>query len=173
MSESTYKTRKAFLIPFILDTLLLFVLVLVSLFTDSFPAETIILVFIFIPLFYVFIESLIRRTSVGERGIKIKKLFREKKLEWKDITNVDAMIIRKKVYLLLTTTKGFHVLTNTHEKFTTLVKDIVNRINEEKVEIRVRDMVNKPVRRVADILVAWIAVVILATVIFMKFILEF
>lgn len=173
MSESTYKTRKAFLIPLILDTLLLFVLVLVSLFTGSFPAETIILVVIFIPLFYVFIESLIRKTSVGEKGIEIKKLFRGKKLEWKDITNVDAMIIRKKVYLLLTTTKGFYVLTNTYEKFTTLVKDIVNRVDEKKVEIMVRDMADKPVMRVADILGAWIAVVILAAVILMKFILEF
>ncbi len=173
MSESTYRTRKAFVIPLILDTILLFFLVLVSLFTGGSPAETIILVVIFIPLFYVFIESLIRKISVGEKGIEIKKLFREKKLEWEEITNVDAMIIRKKVYLLLTTTKGFHVLTNTCEKFITLVKDIVNRIDEEKVEIRVRDMADKPVRRVADVLVAWIAVVILATVIFMKFILEF
>lgn len=173
MSESTYKTRKAFLIPLTLDTLLLSILLMVSFFTGSFPAETIVLVVILIPLIYLFAESLIRRTSVGEKGIKIKNLFREKKLEWEDITNVDSMIIRKKIYLLLTTTKGFHVLTNTYEKFTILAEDIVGRIDDDKVEIRVRDMVNNPVRRVADILMAWVAVVILATIIFMKYILEF
>ena len=169
MSESTYRVRKNFLIPLVLDTILLFVLVLVSLLRGTFPAETIVLVIIFIPLFYLFIESLIRKTSVGAKGIRIKKLFRVRTLQWDDITNVDVMIIRKKVYLLLTTTKGFHVLTNTYEHFTALVKDIVDRMDKEKIEDRVLDMAEKPVRRVADILAAWIAVVILSAVIFLKF----
>ena len=169
MSESTYRARKTFLIPLVLDTILLFVLVLVSLLRGTFPAETIVLVIIFIPLFYLFIESLIRKTFVGAKGIRIKKLFRVRTLQWDDITNVDVMIIRKKVYLLLTTTKGFHVLTNTYEHFTALVKDIIDRMGKEKIEDRVLDMAEKSVRRVADILAAWIAVVILSVVIFLKF----
>jgi hypothetical protein len=173
MSESTYKTRKSFLIPLGLDTALLFVLLMISLCTGNFPVETIILVIIFIPIFYLFMESSIRQVSVEAHGIKIKKLFRGKKLEWKDITNVDSMVVRKKVYLLLTTTKGFHVLTNTYEEFTSLVKAITDHIDEAKVETRVRDMVDTPVRRVSDILMAWVAVVIIAAVILIKYILEF
>jgi hypothetical protein len=146
---------------------------MISLCTGNFPVETIILVIIFIPIFYLFMESSIRQVSVEAHGIKIKKLFRGKKLEWKDITNVDSMVVRKKVYLLLTTTKGFHVLTNTYEEFTSLVKAITDHIDEAKVETRVRDMVDTPVRRVSDILMAWVAVVIIAAVILIKYILEF
>ena len=170
MSESTYKTRRSFLVPLILDTALLFILLMMSLFTGSFPAETVILGIIFLPTFYLLVESLIRKVSVGEKGIRIKKLFRGKKLEWGDITNVDSMIVQKKVYLLLTTTKGFHVLTNTYDEFTSLVKDIIDRIDEAKVEVRVRNMVSTPVKRISDILMAWVAVVIIVAVIFLKYI---
>jgi len=165
---SEYGARKHFLIPLILDTLLLSVLVIISIFQGSSPAETIILVIIFIPLFYLCIESSNRRVFVKAKGIRIKKLFRERSLRWEDITNLDAMVIRRKVYLLLTTTKGFHILTNTYENFTTLVSDIIDHMDERKVESKVLEITEKSLVRRADILTAWIAVAILVTVIALK-----
>ncbi|MBN2568848.1 MAG: PH domain-containing protein [Deltaproteobacteria bacterium] len=123
---------------------------------------------IFIPLFYLCIESSNRKIFVDAKGIRIKKLFREKLLRWEDITNLDTMIIRSKVYLLLTTTRGFHILTNTYEKFTTLVRDIIDHMDERKVEPAVPEIIGKSVVRKADILTAWIAVAILVTVIVLK-----
>lgn len=169
MPEVTYRVRVTFLIPLILDALLLFALVLISLFRRTFPAETIILAIICIPLVCLLLELLVRVVSVGAKGISIKKLFRVKTLQWGDITNVDVMVIRKKIYLLLTTTKGFHILTNTYDNFTTLVQDITGHLHAEVVEQRVLEVADTPIVRRADILAAWIAVAMLVGVISLKF----
>ncbi len=117
MSVNTYRVRKQFLVPLTLDLVLLFLLIAISLFTKATPAEMVILVVIFIPLLYIFLESLFLETSIGDKGVSIKKFLRGKELSWNDITNVDTMTVGKKVYLLLTTTKGFHILSNTHGDF--------------------------------------------------------
>ena len=169
MQESAYRARVSFLVPLILDTLLLCVLVLISLFRGTFPAETIILVIILLPLTYLLLESLVRLVSVGETGIRIQKLFRNKTLQWEDITNVDVMIIRKKIYLLLTTTKGFYILTNTFGNFTTLVQDITGHLRDDVVEQRVLEVAERSVVRRADVVAAWIAVAMLAIIIYLKF----
>ena len=169
MQESAYRARVSFLIPLILDTLLLCVLVLISLFRGTFPAETIILVIILLPLMYLLLESLVRVVSVGAQGILITKLFRKKTLHWEDITNVDVMIIRKKIYLLLTTTKGFHILTNTFGNFTALVQDITGHLRDDVIEQRVMEVAERSVVRRADIVAAWIAVAMLVIIIYLKF----
>jgi len=169
MQESAYRARVSFLIPLILDTLLLCVLVLISLFRGTFPAETIILVIILLSLMYLLLESLVRMVSVGAQGILITKLFRKKKLHWEDITNVDVMIIRKKIYLLLTTTKGFHILTNTFGNFAALVQDITGHLRDDVIEQRVLEVAERSVVRRADIVAAWIAVAMLVIIIYLKF----
>lgn len=168
MSASEYGARKNFLIPLIMDTLLLSVLVIISIFKGFSPAETVILVIIFIPILYLCIESLNRKIFVEATGIRIKKLFREKSLQWEDITNLDAMVIQRKVYLLLTTTKGFHILTNTYGNFISLVNDIIDHVDERKVEPKVLEISQKSLVRTADILTAWIAFAILVIVIILK-----
>jgi len=168
MSEKTYRVRKQFLVPLTLDCILLFLLIVVSAFTTTIPAEMVVLVVVFLSLLYIFLESFFLETSIGEKGIRIKKFLRGKDLSWNDITNVDTMTVRKKVYLLLTTTKGFHVLSNTHGEFYSMVSDLSSRVDSERVEESVKTVIDEPVKRRSDIVTSWLAAVILIVVICLK-----
>lgn len=156
------------MIPFSIDLLLLFVLIIISFMTKSLLAERIILVLICMPLLYIFFESLYRRTTIGEEKLRIEKFLRKKEVPWKEVINVDIMTVGKKAYLLLTAKKGFHILPNSHENFVSLVRDIAGRVENENVEERVSAFIEKPVRRTADVVASWVAAVLLMVVIFLK-----
>jgi hypothetical protein len=168
MKTNTYKTRGTFLFPIFLDSLLLFVLLVISIFDREFASETVVLSIIFVPTLYIFLQSISRRTTIGDDGIKMRKLFREKRFLWEHITNVDVMTLNKKVYLLLTTTRGFHTLANSHGDFTSLVKDVVRYVDHKKVEEGVWNVIDHPVRRMSDIVSVWVAFVVLLGAIILK-----
>ena len=168
MKANIYKTRMTFLLPIFLDLLFLPVLLVISLFDRGVSPETAVLSIIFVSTLCIFLVSARRRTTIEIEGIRVRKLFREKQLRWEDVTNVDVMTLHKKVYLLLTTTKGFHALGNSHEEFTSLVKDVVRYVDQEKIEESVRNVIEHPVKRTSDIVSAWVVFVILLGAIALK-----
>jgi len=170
MDTTTYTTRRGFLFPFSLALVLLLVLLILSVFDRSFPPEIVVLSIICVPTLYIFLESVWRRTTIEPEGVRIRKLFREKHLLWEDITNIDVLAVRKKVYLLLTTTKGFYTLANSHGNFAALVRDIVGHVDQEKIEEGVRDVIEHPVIRFSDVVSSWIASIILLGAIILKII---
>ncbi|MEA2014293.1 MAG: hypothetical protein U9N38_03180 [Thermodesulfobacteriota bacterium] len=170
MTTKTYRTRRAFLLPILLNSLFLLVLLVISICNRTFPAEPVVLLAVFVPTLCIFLASARRRTSIDNDGVKIRKLFKERTLLWVHITNVDVISLHKKVYLLLTTTKGFHVIANSHEDFTSIVKDLVQHIDQEMVEDGVRDIIDHPVKRISDIIFAWVAFVLLLGAIVLKII---
>lgn len=178
LSTRTYKTRKSFLIPFAVDMALLFVLIIISLAIGGAPQETIVLVIVFVPLAWLFFEALFREAIITPEGVVIKKFLRKKELQWGDITHIGSMIVRKKVYLLLTSTKGFHIISNAFGNFTALVGDVVEGVESvkvegvegDKVEGGVQELFQNPVKRVADVAATWIAALLLAGVVYFKLI---
>ncbi len=168
MSKTTYRIRKSLLIPLAIDTFFLFVLLVIVFFTDTHPAERIILSIIFIPLAYSLLETIFRKTTVETKGIQIQKLLRRKVLDWNDITNIDTIILRKKVYLILTTTKGFCTLSNSYGNFTNLTREIIEHTDSDKVEKSVRDIVKQPVHKIWDVVGIWLAAFLLFFIIYMK-----
>jgi len=85
-----------------------------------------------------------------------------------DITNVDLMVVRNKVYLLLTTTKGMQILSNAYADFTGLIDDVIGYVGDDKVEDGVRGIRERPVKRISDIVMTWIGAMILVGVIYFK-----
>jgi len=98
----------------------------------------------------------------------IRKLMRKKELRWEDITHIGALILRKRVYLLLTTVKGFYILSNAYEKFSTLVGDLVGRMDNEKVDEEVKRQMEHPARNLSDIVMTWFTAMVLAGIIIIK-----
>jgi len=168
MHQNAYRIRKSFLVPFSIDVVLLFILLLLSVFVKGSSFERIVLVIIFVPVFLVLLELLSRRVSTGDDGITIRKFLRKKELRWEDVTHVGTVVLRKKVYLLLTTVKGFYILSNAYEKFSTLVRDIVDRIDAQKVEAEAKKQIEHPVKNVSDIISSWIMALVLAGIISTK-----
>ncbi|HYA14810.1 MAG TPA: hypothetical protein VEF33_10775 [Syntrophales bacterium] len=130
--------------------------------------EKIALAVIFIPVLCVFFESLSRKVLTGDQGIMIRKFLRNKELRWEDITHAGALILRKRVYLLLTTVKGFYIISNAYERFSTLVRDVIDRMDKEKVEEEVRVQIEHPVKNISDIVMTWVTALVLIGIITIK-----
>ncbi len=151
-----------------IDAGLVFILLMISLFRKSSPVESIVLTVILVPLALIVLESFLREVTIGDDGITIRKILRKRSFGWGDITDVGTVILRKKVYLVLTTTKGFHIISNAYEDFAALVKSIVDRVESEKVEEPVKTLIGHPVRKFSDVVSAWVGAVVLLVIIYVK-----
>jgi tetrahydromethanopterin S-methyltransferase subunit F len=168
MAQRHYTIRKAFLIGLGLDAFLLFFLSMASLVMKGNTMEKLILMIFFLLTLVLFLECLLRRVTVVEEGLVIRKLGRNKALLWDEITRVGYLILRRKVYLLLTTVKGFFVISNAFEGFPRLVEDLVARVEPDRVEQDVRLQAGRFLTGVANIVAAWVAAVLMMVMILMK-----
>ncbi|HOK05596.1 MAG TPA: hypothetical protein PK836_02120 [Syntrophales bacterium] len=170
--EKTYTIRKSFLIPFGTAVFLLTVLTVTAFVTGASLVERAVLVVLLAPAAFVLREAVTRRVTVGEREISLHRLFRHKTLLWSDITHVGCLLLRGKAYILLTTKKGFHIISNAYEGFSDLVGDILSHLpsGEIEVEAEAKKQAEEPARNVSDVVAAWAAVVVLAGIIVIKWV---
>ena len=168
MSRSEYRIRRALLVVWGLDTLLLFCLMMIALLTRGAATERLIFTLFFLPAFVFFLECLYRRVAVAEEGLVIRKWGRTKAFPWSDITRVDCLTVRRKVYLLLTTLGGLFVVSNAFEGFTRLVEQIASRVPAERIEKDVLPQAAAAGTGSAVLIPAWIAAVLVTAMIAMK-----
>jgi tetrahydromethanopterin S-methyltransferase subunit F len=168
MAQRHYTIRRAFLIVLGLDALLLFCLFMVSLVMKENTVENLVLMLFFLPTLVLFLECLFRRVTVVEEGLVIRKLGRNKELLWDEITRVGYLILHRKVYLLLTTIKGFFVISNAFEGFPRLVEDLVAHVEPDRIEQDVRLQAGRSLTGIANIVAAWVAAVLMTAMILMK-----
>lgn len=109
-----------------------------------------------------------REIIVHDQGLKIKNFFRSKEFGWMEITHLAVVVLKKKVYFLLTTTKGFYIFSNLFENHALLVSSIMDRLDEEKVEVEVKKYLDHPLERLSLIVMSWVAVGIIIGVIILK-----
>ena len=168
MAQRHYTIRRAFLVILGLDAFLLFCLFLISLLMKGNTMEKLVLMIFFLPALVLFLECLFRRVTVVEEGLAIRKMGRNKTLLWDQITRVDYLILHKKVYLLLTTVKGFFAISNALGGFPRLVEEVVARVEPDRVEQDVRLQAGRSLTGGAHIVVAWVAAVLMMVMILMK-----
>lgn len=168
MSIQSFKIRREFLIPFgIVAGLVLVLLILACLSRGSF-IERLVLAAIALPTILLFLEARNRTAVMTDQGILFRKFFRRKDILWDDISHVGCVIVRGKVYLLLTTIKGFFILSNAYGNFDDLIHTIIQHIAIDKVDEDVRSQADHPLKNRADIISLWIAVMLLLTMIVLK-----
>ena len=166
--EDVYRIKRSLAVALIVDTALLVALLGVAFFKGNSPVEKVILSVFLVPLLLVTLEANYRRVTVSEKGLSIKKFFLKREFLWGDVTDVGAVILRNRVYLVLTTTKGFHIISNAYDGFSALVRGIVSHVEAERVEERVRALVERPVTKVSDVVSAWAGAVVLLVVIYIR-----
>ncbi len=168
MYQKTYKIKKSFLIALSAVVVLLFLLLLLSLFFKGSSVEKVVLAVIFISVLLVFLEFMSRKVLTEDQGILIRKFLREKKLLWEDITQVGIVVMRKRVYILLTTIKGFHILTNAYEGFPDLLQGIASHVDKDKMDEEVWNLLEHPIEKISDTVSTWFAAAVLIIIIILK-----
>ena len=170
MENKIYGIRKLFAVSFAVDVFLLCVLFALSFLLGGTSLERIVLAIFLIPSIYVLCELWSRKVVLDDQGLRLEKFLRKKELRWSQITNAGSLALRSRTYLLLTTTKGFVSISDAYENFPQLLQDIVERIDQEKVEEEVRQQMNSPQAGRSEIFKFWIAaLVMLALIIFKLF----
>jgi hypothetical protein len=166
MSENVYKIRRALLIPLMIIVALLLVLFLISLLNNSQSWEIIVLAILFFCSLFAGVHMAGKKIIVNTQGLKIINVFRRKEVSLAEITHLGVVVLQKKVYFLLTTTNGFYILSNLFENHALLIRSLVNKLGEEKVEVEVKKYLEHPLERLALIVASWVAVgIIIATII--------
>jgi len=166
--QRLHRIRTAFLLPLGLDVILLFSLFLMTLFLNGDTVERLIFALFLLPAGYFFLECLRRRVTVTGGGLVIRKLWFEKAISWDEITHVGVLTLHRKVYLLLTTVKGFFILSSAFEGFRALTEGIVSHVGLERVEEEVRLQAGRSVTGIAPVVSAWIAAVAMIGIVLLK-----
>ena len=96
------------------------------------------------------------------------KFFRTKEFVWTEITHLDVVNLRNKVYFLLTTTKGFYFFSNLLENHALLIRSLVDKLGNERVETEVKNYLDHPVERRSLIVMCWFAVLFSTAFIILK-----
>lgn len=167
--SQVYKIKKAFIVPFIVAVVLLFALLALSLFSGQ-PWEKILIAILCVITLVIAVEASEREFTVSEDGLSIKKFFRTKNFTWAEITHLGVVIMRNKVYFLLTTTKGFYMLSNLLQDHTLLIRYLADKLGDEKAEVEVKNYLENPIERTSLIVLTWIAVIIIIAIILTKLI---
>jgi len=162
-----YKIKKAFTFPFIAAVILLGVLLVLSLFSGQ-SWERVILAVLFVISAVVAVEAYERTFSVSEEGLRIRKFFRIKNFSWAEITHLGVVVMRNKAYFLLTTTKGFYIFSNLLRDHALLIRQLTEKLENERVEVEVKTYLESPVERTSLIVLTWIALIIIVAIILTK-----
>jgi hypothetical protein len=168
MESNIYGIRKLFAVSFGVDVFLLCVLFALSFVIGGSSLERIVLTVFLIPALYASCELWSRKILLDDKGIRLERFLRKKELKWPEITHVGAFVLRSRVYLLLTTVKGFVIISNAYENFPHLIQSIVERIDQEKIDEEVRQQMNSPLSARSEIFKSWFAAAVLLILIILK-----
>ena len=168
MSTRIYTIHRALVLPLALNALLLLTVLVLTAVRPSTAAERALLAAALVPMAVIAVEASMRRVAVGDEGLVLRKFFKQRTFRWADITHVGALAVRRKVYLVLTTTKGFHVLSNAYGRFGDLVRDVLARMEAQRIEEGAREILEAAGGNRANLFAAWLAAALLLVVAAMK-----
>lgn len=168
MSQQVYTIKRAFLIPLGIDVFLLMSLLILSVLPQGSTTERLVFSFFFFPSAFLFLDHVRRSLTLDDEGIIFRRLWKEKKVPWDRINHVGGLSVHGKVYLLLTTAKGFFIVSNAYGCFPELTEGIVSRVDPAKVEEEARAQAGRSQSGIAHIAMAWVAAALMVGIILVK-----
>ncbi len=116
----------------------------------------------------MFIESSLRKVQVGESSVQVKKLFRKKAIDYAELTAIDTIQVRKRAFISLSSENDFLILSNSYEHFGQLLQQLVQKVPTTVVSEETRELAENPPSKCSDVFSAWLAVAVLALIIFVQ-----
>lgn len=164
-----YVIRRSFLLPLGLLLLLCLLLLVVVTVQGQDKGKIIGLVALALPISALFVESMFRRVHLDDVAITVYKPFRQKSLLFADMTAVDTLQVRKRVFLTLSTETEFIILSNAYAEFPVLVDGLLQRMAPAVISDETREMAAAPPTKSADIVSCWVGVVLLVLLLISQF----
>ncbi len=165
MEPSIYTIRKNFLLPLGLIVLLCIVLLVTVLILQLPVAKIIILGTFLLPATIIFAESSRRKVLIGSDAITVKKLFRSKQINYSELTEIDTIKVRKRVFISLSSENDFMILSNSYGQFDLLIQELIQKVPDAITSDATKELANEPQKKCSDIFSAWLAVAVLVLII--------
>jgi hypothetical protein len=162
----SFVIRRSFLLPLGLLLVLLVALFGVCLAQGEPPFKVGLLGLIIVPLAILFAESASRRITIDAEGIAVRKLLRRASLRFAELTEVETIRVRRRVFLTLCAGDDFLILSNGYADFPALVRTLLERVPAAAVSAETRRMVEAPAVKNSDVVVCWLVVALLAFILY-------
>jgi|UniRef100_A0A7C4EYM7 hypothetical protein len=128
------------------------------------------MILILLPFFYLGAEVLARKVIITSQGITIRKLLRSVHMDWTEISTLDYVRSRNKLFLILQTVDGKpSLITNTISPFHDLAKKLLELVPPDKITEGTREALNNPPAKNWPLIQAWIICVVLIALMIGRF----
>jgi hypothetical protein len=123
-----------------------------------------------LPVAFLFVESVFRHLELDAAGLTAVRLGRCKRLEFTQVTALETVRVRSRVFLTLAAGEDeFLIVSNSYANFPELVSRLVAALPATAVADETRQLAEAPPKRHADVVMAWFAVVALVYVLLAQF----
>ncbi|WP_020677305.1 hypothetical protein [Geopsychrobacter electrodiphilus] len=163
-----FRIRRNFLLALGLTGLLLIVLLLLCIIQKEATGKTLILAAIMLPVLGLFAESWRRQISFSADQIIARRLFRTKVIPLADITSVDTVRVRRRVFVSISTEADFLILSNNYEKFGQLVTQLLERLPDTVISDETRELADNLPNKSNDLFSIWLAVIVLILILYIQ-----
>lgn len=163
-----FRIRKIFLFALGLTCFLLVVLLLLCIAQQETTGKIIILAAIMLPVLALLAESLRRQISFEDDAIVARRLFRQKTLPFADVTSVDTVQVRRRVFVSISTEADFLILSNNYDHFDQLLAQLQKCLPESVISDETKDLSNDLPNKSNDLFSIWLAVVVLLLIIYVQ-----
>ena len=165
MEKKVYKVDTRLKPPVLLAMLSGVGLVLVSIV----KSHSFLFLIVLSPFIYLGLEILLREIIVDSKGITIRKLLRSKRMEWPEISSIDAVVSGSKAFLIIGSNDDRPILiTNTIAEFNDLLNNVSGHISAEKISESVKQLLSLK-RKIWPVVQAWLVWVVFSAVLVGKF----
>lgn len=163
-----FSIRRSFLFPLGLLLLQVGALLVVCVVRGEPAAKIFILGFIMLPVAILFVESVFRRTVLTADGVTVYKLLRQTGLKFAEMTAVETVRVRKRVFLTLCAGEDFLIISNAYANFPRLVQALLARVPAAAVSEETKQMAAAPPVKSTDVISCWLAVALMAFILYIQ-----
>lgn len=165
-----FVVRRSFVAPMGLLILLTIALLVVCVVQGQPVAKVVILAVLLVPMLVLFVETAFRSLVVEQKRIKAFRPFRQRQIDFDDVTSLETVQVRNRVFMTLSAGPDeFLIISNSYRDFPVLVENLIAAVPEGTVTEETLQLAEQPPRRQADIFTAWFAVIALAYVLIAQF----
>jgi hypothetical protein len=158
-AKETFTIRRAFLVPLGLLLVAQIALLAVGVVQGQTMGRTVLLGAIVFALGGLFTENLFRRIELDDQIITVWRLFRQKTRRFGDITALEAVALRGRVFFTLWRGEEFLLIANAYDRFPELAALLVSRVPGGVVSGEARQIAGDLPRNNGPVFIGWVAVV--------------
>lgn len=167
---NNFQIRRTFLLPLGILLILSLLLLATVLIQGQPVVKSVVLGVMIVPISGLFFESFFRRIHFDADKITVFKPFREKSLKFAELTEVETLQVKKRVFLTLSTEADFMILSNAYADFPMLVNAILKHSPEQVITEETRLMAVNPPSKSSDIFSCWLAAVLMLIILVLQFV---